>query len=108
MIGAIIQARMTSTRLPGKVLMPINGRPVIEYLFAQLKHVQKLDTIVLATTTNKEDDPLVKYAKANGYNYYRGSEHDVLERYYNAAKQYNIHHILRVTADCSLIGSFNM
>ncbi len=100
MIGAIVQARMTSTRLPGKVLLSINGRPVIDYLFTQLQHVSQLDTIVLATTTNVEDDPLIKYAEEQNLFYFRGSEHDVLERYYYAAKQYNIQHVMRITADC--------
>ena len=103
MIGAIIQARMASTRLPGKVMFPVKERPMIHYLIAQLQHVRKLDKIVLATTTNKEDDPLVDFAIEQGINYFRGSEHDVLDRNYQTAKSYSIQHILRITGDCPLV-----
>ncbi len=88
MIGAIIQARMNSSRLPGKVLMNIQGKPIIEYLITQLQRVQKLEKIILATTTNSEDDPLVEHAGKNQIHHFRGSEHDVLERYYKATKKY--------------------
>ena len=103
MIGAIIQARMTSSRLPGKVLLPIKGRPIIDYLFAQLRHVRQFDKIVLATTVNKEDDPLVDYAENIKIDYFRGSEHDVLERYYQVAVKFGFQHIMRITGDCPLI-----
>jgi spore coat polysaccharide biosynthesis protein SpsF len=102
MIGAIIQARMNSSRLPGKVLLSINGRPVIDYLFSQLKRVGKLDIIVLATSSEQADDPIVEYAESHGHSYYRGSEHDVLERFYFAAKEYKIEHVIRITGDCPL------
>ncbi len=103
MIGAIVQARMTSSRLPGKVLMAVRGKTMIEYLFAQLQRIQKLDKIILATTINSEDDPLVEYAEKHQIAYFRGSEHDVLERYYKAATEYNLQHILRITGDCPLL-----
>ena len=103
MVGAIIQARMTSTRLPGKVLLEINGRPMIDYLFERLEFCRNLQKIVLATTINKEDDSIVDYAKKRGILYFRGSEHDVLARYYKAAKQFGIDHVMRITADCPLI-----
>jgi spore coat polysaccharide biosynthesis protein SpsF (cytidylyltransferase family) len=102
-IGAIIQARMTSTRLPGKVLLDIKGIPTIYYLFEQLKQVQKLDKIILATTTNKNDDSLAAYAAKQGVRYFRGSEQDVLERFYMAARHYKILHVMRVTGDCPLL-----
>lgn len=103
MIGAIIQARMTSIRLPGKVLLEVKGKPLIEYLLSQLEQVEHLDKIVLATTTNREDNPLVEYAAKRKINCFRGSEDDVLERYYKAAKNYKLGHIVRITADCPLV-----
>ncbi len=103
MIGAIIQARMTSSRLPGKVLLEIDGRPVLDYLYERIGRCSRLQTIILATTTNKEDNPLVDYARKHGLQYFRGSEQDVLARYYLAAQQYGIDHIMRITADCPLI-----
>lgn len=103
MVGAIIQARMGSSRLPGKVLMEIKGRPVIDYLFERLGYCKYLQIKLLATTTNREDDALVDYAINRSIPYFRGSEHDVLDRYYNAAKKFGIDHIMRITADCPLI-----
>lgn len=103
MVGAIIQARMTSSRLPGKVLMEIDGRPVIDYLLERLSYCKYLQIILLATTTNTEDDPLVSYAIKRNIPYFRGSEHDVLDRYYNAAEKFGIEHIFRITADCPLV-----
>lgn len=103
MLCCIIQARMTSTRLPGKVLMKIDGKPVLEYLLRQLKFVPKVGKIMVATTTNKEDDPIVQYAASNGIECYRGSEHDVLERFYLAAQHSNADHVMRITGDCPLI-----
>ena len=103
MVDCIVQARMTSTRLPGKVLMPIEGKPVLSYLFHQIKFIKQLNNVVLATTINKEDDPVVKFAEENGIKYFRGSEHDVLGRYYLAASALNARHVMRITADCPLI-----
>ncbi len=103
MIGAIVQARMTSTRLPGKVLMKVKGRPLIDYLLAQLKQVKKLDKIVLATTTNDEDNVLAEYAIEQKIDFFRGSEDNVLERYYKAAKEYELDYVMRITADCPFI-----
>jgi spore coat polysaccharide biosynthesis protein SpsF (cytidylyltransferase family) len=102
-IGAIVQARMTSSRLPGKVLMEIQGRPVIDYLYERLSFCPRLEIIVLATTTNREDDPLIDYIKKKRLPFFRGSEHDVLDRYYRAALKFGITHIMRITADCPLI-----
>ncbi len=103
MIGAIVQARMTSSRLPGKVMMEIQGRPVIDYLFERLSFCRKLQTVVLATTTNREDDPVIEYSQQKGIPFFRGSEHDVLDRYYQAALRFGITHIMRITGDCPLL-----
>lgn len=102
-IVAIIQARMTSTRLPGKVLKKINDKVVLDYVIGRLKKCKNISEIVLAITTNKKDDALEEYAKNNKINYFRGSEEDVLSRYFEAAKKFNAEVIVRITSDCPLI-----
>jgi len=105
-IAAIVQARTTSTRLPRKVLkeLPYNsGITCLEQVIRRLKRCQKLDEIIIATTKNKEDNPIVNIAKKENINYFRGSEEDVLSRYYFTAKKYNIDIIVRVTSDCPCI-----
>jgi spore coat polysaccharide biosynthesis protein SpsF len=102
-ITAIIQARMPSTRLPGKILMEVMGRPLLSYLIEQLGHSRLLSDIIIATTTRREDDPIFNLAKQEGLKVYRGSEHDVLDRYYHAAGEFDAGHIMRITADCPLI-----
>lgn len=103
MVGAIIQARMTSTRLPGKVMMEICGRPMIDHLLERLSLCKKIQIIVLATTTNREDDPLADHVQKKRIPLYRGSEQDVLDRYYQAARQFGVTDIMRITADCPLL-----
>ncbi len=92
---------MTSTRLPGKVLKEINHRPLLDY------HIQRLlktgFEIVIATTTNQSDDCICDYAIHHNIKYYRGSEQNVLSRFYEAAFKYNLNVIVRVTSDCPLI-----
>lgn len=100
---AIIQARMTSTRLPGKVLMEVMGRPLLSYQIERLRLSKRINEIIIATTTNKEDDPIVELSQKETLKVYRGSENNVLDRYYQTAKKYKIEHILRITADCPLI-----
>lgn len=102
-ITAIVQARMTSTRLPGKVLMEVMGRPLLSYQIERIRFSKRIDNIIIATTINKEDNPIVELAQKEGLDCYRGSEDDVLDRYYQAAKKYNAAHIMRLTADCPLI-----
>jgi len=102
-ITAIIQARTGSTRLPNKVLLQINGRPLLWHVINRLKFSKKIDEIVLATTVNPSDDLLEDFAKTNGINYFRGSENDVLDRYYQCAKKYEPDVVIRITADCPLI-----
>jgi spore coat polysaccharide biosynthesis protein SpsF len=102
-VTAIIQARMTSTRLPGKVLMEVMDRPLLSYQIERLRFSKMIDNIIIATTTNKEDDPIIELAQKEGLDFYRGSEDDVLDRYYHSAKKYNVKHIMRLTADCPLI-----
>ena len=105
-VTAIIQARMTSTRLPGKVLMEVMDRPLLSYQIERLRFSKKIDEIIIATTTNKEDDPIVKIVHKEGLKAFRGSEDDVLDRYYQAAKENRAKHIMRLTADCPLIDPF--
>jgi len=102
-ITAIIQARMTSTRLPGKILMKIMGRPMLSYQIERIRFSKWIDDFIIATTVNKEDDPIVALSQKEDLPFYRGSEHDVLDRYYQAAKEYSVNHIMRLTADCPLI-----
>lgn len=100
---AIIEARMTSTRLPGKVVLPILGRPVLSHLIERLQQCQKLDGVVIATTTNKTDDVLEELAFNSGVGCFRGSEEDVLERVLLAAKKNAVDVIVEITGDCPLV-----
>ena len=102
-ILAIIQARVGSTRLPGKVLKEINGKSLIEILFHRLSQSKKIDKIILATSINKESDPLANLVEKLGYDVFRGSENDVLGRYYSAAKMYHPESVVRITGDCPII-----
>lgn len=99
----IVQARMTSTRLPGKVLKEILGKSLLEYHIERLRRVELADDIVIATTTNDTDLPIVNLCKYLGVTFTRGSEHDVLARYYEAATLHHADVIVRVTSDCPLI-----
>lgn len=101
----IIQARATSTRLPGKIFKQVNGRSLLEWQIERLKNVPSQPKIVVATTTNKSDDLTVDLAKKLKVEIYRGSEDDVLSRYYEAAVHYGADPIGRVTSDCPLIDS---
>ena len=99
---AIVQARTSSTRL-NKVMKKINGTPMIGLLLKRIKHSEYIDEIVVASTTNKEDDQLIKYVNKEGFLSFRGSENNVLDRYYQAASLHNADHIVRLTADCPLL-----
>jgi spore coat polysaccharide biosynthesis protein SpsF len=94
---------MTSTRLPGKVLMDLSGRPMLERQLERLARCTQVDEIVLAVTTNSDDEPLVGLARRLGLRWYRGSEHDVLARYLGAVREAQAELVVRVTSDCPLI-----
>ncbi|WP_223007686.1 cytidylyltransferase domain-containing protein [Cylindrospermopsis curvispora] len=99
----IVQARMTSTRLPGKILKQVLGKPLLQYQIERLQGVKLADEIVIATTTNKTDAPIIDLCDRLSVAYFRGSEADVLERYYQAAVAHQAKVVVRVTSDCPLI-----
>lgn len=99
----MIQARMSSSRLPGKVMKPLAGKPMIEHILKSLSNSKKISDIIVLTSTNKQDDVLVNYLKENNWEYFRGDENDVLNRYYKAAEKYDADYIVRITADNPLI-----
>lgn len=100
MIAAIIQARMGSTRLPGKVLSDICGYPMLGRIINRISAVPEINKIIIATTVSKADDILVDWVRGNtGCSVFRGSEHDVLERYFSCSKEIGAEIIVRVTAD---------
>ncbi|OGZ62610.1 MAG: hypothetical protein A3C58_02805 [Candidatus Staskawiczbacteria bacterium RIFCSPHIGHO2_02_FULL_34_10] len=103
MVDAIIQARINSTRLPGKVLKVIAGKPLLFYVIERLKKAKNIKNIILAIPDTKKNDILEKFAKKNDIKYFRGSEDDVLSRFYFATKQFNSKNILRVCADRPLL-----
>ena len=102
-IIATIEARMTSTRLPGKVLMEVCGEPLLSHLVRRLKEVRLIQEIVIATTTNTEDNAIEDLAKKIGASIYRGSEHDVLGRVLEAAESAKGDIIVEITGDCPII-----
>ncbi|WP_035100642.1 cytidylyltransferase domain-containing protein [Aneurinibacillus terranovensis] len=102
-IVAIIQARMTSTRLPGKVLKTVLGKPLLQYQLERLMKSSMLDDIVVATTINTTDQPIVDLCKRLNVKYFKGSEKHVLSRYYEAAQMFQAEIVVRLTSDCPLI-----
>ena len=102
MILAIIQARMSSNRLPGKVLKDLAGKPMLQWVIDAAKDSKLIDHVIVATSDDESDDPICEYLKEG---YFRGSLHDVLDRFYQAAIISSIHptHIVRLTADCPLL-----
>lgn len=103
MIGAIIQARMGSTRLPGKVMLEAGGKPLLSHLITRVGYCRRVDRIIVATTTNERDDVIEELCRSLDVKVYRGSESDVLDRYYKAAEAHGISCVVRVTSDCPLI-----
>lgn len=99
----IIQARMGSTRLPGKILKEVLEKPLLSYQIERLKRVTLADEIVLATTTNSLDQKVVDFCRQEQISFFRGSEDDVLSRYTEAAKHFDAKVVVRVSGDCPLI-----
>jgi len=102
MIVTILQARMSSRRLPGKVLLPILGRPMLELHIERLRRVRRVDALVLATSTDPSDDPVAELGSRLGLGVYRGALDDVLDRYVQAARRAKATTVLRTTGDCPL------
>jgi spore coat polysaccharide biosynthesis protein SpsF len=102
-IVATIEARMTSSRLPGKVLLPLAQKPALERMIERVIRSQYIDDIVIATTTNKSDDEIIKLCESINCKYFRGSEEDVLLRVLNSAKSVHADIIVELTGDCPLI-----
>jgi spore coat polysaccharide biosynthesis protein SpsF len=100
---AMIQARMGSKRLPNKVMADLNGRPMLEWVVERAKRAKALDKVVIVTSTNPADDVIEQFCQTKGYEYFRGDEHDVLDRYYQAAKKFGAFIIVRITGDCPFI-----
>ena len=104
MIGCIIQARMGSSRLPNKTMKLIDEKiPMLEQVIDQIKFCKEFDKIVVATTTNKEDNQIFDFVKKLEIPCFRGSEKDLLDRYYMCAKNFSLKTIVRITSDCPLI-----
>ena len=102
-IVAFVQARMGSTRLPNKVMKPIGGIPMIELLLARLACAKELDDIVVVTSIDKRNLPLIEHVRKLGYTCEQGSENDVLDRYVQAAKKHQVDAVVRITGDCPLV-----
>jgi spore coat polysaccharide biosynthesis protein SpsF len=97
--AAFIPIRLSSTRLPGKALLNICGKPCVEYLIERIKSSKNLDGIVICTTTNLNDDKLVELASNMKVNIFRGNEIDILDRYKNAALEFNVENIVNIDGD---------
>lgn len=106
-IVAIIQARVGSTRLPGKVLLDLKGKTVINHVVDRVKKSKYIDEVIVATTDLEQDNKIVDECNKIGCKYFRGSESDVLSRYYLCAKENDADIIIRITSDCPLI-DFNI
>jgi spore coat polysaccharide biosynthesis protein SpsF len=102
-VVAIVQARMGSTHLPGKVLRDLSGRPMLQQQLNRIRLCKLLDEIVVATTNEPQDDPIIDLCRLMNIRFFRGCEHDVLARYWGAAKDCGADVIVRITADCPLI-----
>lgn len=100
---AIIQARMTSTRLPGKVMADVAGRPLLDHVIARARQAGAVDRVVVATSKRGSDDTIAEYCGRVDIPCFRGSHDDVLDRYYHAAQHLEAESIVRLTADCPLL-----
>jgi spore coat polysaccharide biosynthesis protein SpsF len=102
-VVAIIQARMGSTRLPRKVLADIEGHPMLWHVVQRTQAAKTIDEVVVATTTESADEAIVVFCREANVSCFRGSEYDVLDRYYQAAREHGAEVVIRITSDCPLI-----
>jgi len=100
---ALIQARMGSSRFPGKVLADLSGRPMLWHVVKRVRQARNVDKVVIATTNEAADDPIAQFCAQEGIDCFLGSEQDVLDRFYRAAKASGADVVIRITADCPLI-----
>jgi len=101
--GIIIQARLGSSRLPGKVMSDIDGQPLIIRQLRRLRHISKINKIIVATSSDPTDDKIEEVCKLNGFDCFRGPLNDVMERFILCAKKFKIDYIIRVGGDDPLI-----
>ena len=102
-VSAIIQARMDSERLPGKVLLKIRNKTILEHIILRLKKSKKIDEIIVATSNHKNDSKIINLCKKKKIKYFCGNKNNLVERYLGASKKYNCKNIVRITGDCPLI-----
>ena len=102
-VVCITQARMTSSRLPGKIMKQVEGRELLDYHLTRLARSKNIDQLVVATTVNETDAPVVEFCRSREVRYFRGDENNVLERFYQCAQTFNAKTVVRVTSDCPLI-----
>jgi spore coat polysaccharide biosynthesis protein SpsF (cytidylyltransferase family) len=100
---AVIQARLGSSRLPGKVLKEVAGRPMLWHIVDRVRHAPGIDRVLVATSLATGDEPLRAFCAEQGIDCFAGDEHDVLDRFYRAAKKFDADPILRITADCPFV-----
>ena len=100
---AIIQGRMSSSRLPGKILAEIAGQPMLQRVFTRTSRASTVTETIFATTTDPSDDPVAEYCDFSGIPFTRGSLYDVLDRYYQTARQAKADFVVRITADCPVM-----
>jgi spore coat polysaccharide biosynthesis protein SpsF len=102
-VVVIIQARMGSSRLPGKVLADIQGEPMLTWVVERCRLASRVNEVIVATSSDSRDDPIVSFCEQQGYPVLRGNESDVLDRYHQAANLYKAEVIVRITGDCPFI-----
>ena len=102
-VSAIVQARMDSKRLPGKVLLKIRNKTILEHVVLRLKKSKNIDEVIVATSNHKNDIKIINLCKKKNFKYYSGSKNNLVNRYLEAAKKYHCKNIVRITADCPLI-----
>lgn len=102
-VGAVILARMRSERLPGKVMLSLKGKPVLQWIVERLKNSKYLDNIIIATSDDISCDPIASMCTRLGYSYFRGSEEDILDRFVKASVTYKLDAVVRITGDCPMV-----